>query len=361
MNKKATKFVAVLAASATMYVVNHARAADTNGAEPYPWDKRPKECFVVPTPERQECAADNWPGFDATWRQIAYLYVNGKFDLLERAMRELAASDRTYMDGRSATGGVYEAFKRLMPADGSGTPPPYGDQLARWHSSRPASIFLPFADARNAYASAWAARGTGYAPSVSPESWQLFAERLQEAERILIDAPTELKDLPYWHRLMLAVTLDEAKPQNPPQKIFEDAVRRWPRDAAFYEVMLTRLGPKWGGSWQGVEQFIRYWSEQTAASEGSALYARLYISILDQGVTPEQTRMDWGRMKEGFQDLIRRYPHWRYKNLYASYACYARDKETFNTALRRMGKSEIDPNLWLSGHSYDACIRWAAI
>jgi hypothetical protein len=327
----------------------------------YPWDQRPAECFVAPPPNKPECGVDLWPSFDATWRQVAYLYVNGKFDLLERAMRELASSDKTYMDGETASNGVYHAFKRLMPSDGTGTPPPYAEQLARWRAAMPSSAFVPFAEARQAYSEAWSARGTGYASSVSPESWQLFRERLAEAERLLMAAPAELRETPYWYRLMLAVTLDETRPQNPPQKVFEEAVRKWPRNVAFYEVILTRLVPKWGGSWEEVEAFIRHWSDQTAALDGSALYARLYIGLLDDGVTPEQTMMDWGRMKQGFQDLIRQYPHWKYKNLYASYACFARDKQTFNAAMLRMGKAEIDPKFWLSGQSYDGCMRWAAI
>jgi len=91
------------------------------------------------------------------------------------------------------------------------------------------------------------------------------------------------------------------------------------------------------------------------------MYSRLYISVKDQGVTPNETAMEWNKMKKSFDDLIRRYPAPKFKNLYASYACFARDNDAFAAAIRRISSHELDPEDWLSGNSYEACMRWAAI
>jgi hypothetical protein len=98
-----------------------------------------------------------------------------------------------------------------------------------------------------------------------------------------------------------------------------------------------------------------------AASEGSSMYARLYVSLNNQGVTPDETRMDWNKMKKSFEDLVSRYPSRRFKNLYASYACLARDKTAFTAAAQNIPPYDLTPHQWLAGHSYEACMRWAAI
>jgi len=63
-------------------------------------------------------------------------------------------------------------------------------------------------------------------------------------------------------------------------------------------------------------------------------------------------------MKRSFVDLIARYPDPPFKNLYASYACFARDKTAFEDAMRGLPSNLLMPNFWLSGHSHEACLRW---
>jgi hypothetical protein len=274
-------------------------------------------------------------------------------------MREIASSKKRFVNGDSPASAAYWAFRRLMPAPR--TNESHQGKISRWRDAVPASYFVPFAQSRLMYANAWNVRGSGFAGSVSKESWELFGIRMQEAEKILLDAPEALKDTPYWHHLLLAITQDSSQSSNSVDAVFEEAVKRWPTYFDFYELRLTRLVPKWGGSWEQVESFIDKWSTQLARSEGSSVYARLYVSVKKQGVTPEQTRMDWAKMKRGFEDLVQRYPSRDFKNLYASYACFARDKVAFSAALRSLTPEELQPQEWLSGHSYEACMRWGGI
>src|SRR5258708_15822896 len=148
--------------------------------------------------------------------------------------------------------------------------------------------------------------------------------RLREAEQVLLDAPQQLKDTPLWHNLLLAISLDTNTVQSDPQATFESAAKAWPDYYDFYDLMLSRLVPIWGGSWEKVDSFVDYWARQRVEREGTSLYARLYINLGGQRVTPDETSLDWNRMKQSFVDLIARYPDPVFKNLYASYACFAR-------------------------------------
>lgn len=333
--------------------------ADNLGGQRYPWDTRPTKCINVKNALGPECTIDNWRTFDETVQRISFLYQTGQYALLERAMVDLTTSEKTFASGKSNASAAYWAFRRMMPAPG--TQPSEQERIRRWKETIPNSYFAVFAEARYLYGNAWNVRGSGYAGSVSPESWELFAHRLKEAEKKLMNAPKPLKNTPLWDNLLFAIALDSREVENDPNTVFENAVKRWPRYFDFYEVMLTRLVPKWGGSWEIVETFIDKWSRERESTEGTSMYARLYISLLSQGVTPNETSMNWGKMGKSFEDLIARYPDPRFKNLYASYACYARDRSSFNKAMDKLPKHQLMPDDWLSGHSYEACARWAVI
>lgn len=343
-----------------MLTAANAACSQAPGQDRYPWDRRPLECFDTAKAKEPQCfPAENWPSLVMTVQRVSSLYYSGQFALLERALQDLVSSKKRFDDGDSPAAAAYWSFRRMMPSPGADAS--HREILSRWHAAMPASIFVPFGEARFMYANGWNARGSGFSGSVSQESWELFHIRLKEAEQILVDAPAPLKDTPLWHNLMLAITQDTSRTKNKPDEVFEQAVRRWPDYYDFYEVRLTRLVPRWGGSWEQVESFIQRWSTEQSKSEGHSLYARLYASLKDQGVTPDATMMDWPTMRRSFEDLTKRFPVRRFKNLYASHACFARDKAAFGAAMAKLPAYDLDHQFWLSGHSYDACMRWAGI
>ena len=278
----------------------------------YHWDRRPAECLSEPRASAPECVLDSWPTLNVAADQIAVLYRVRQFPLLERALGEVLSSDKRFSDGRPVVTAGYLAFRRMMAA--SRASPRERDTIASWKEAIPQSYFAVFAEARFLYASAWAARGSGYSSSVSKEAWELFAIRMREAEQVLLNAPQQLKETPWWHELLLSVSLDSDAVQSDPRSTFERAVAAWPE---------------------------------------------YYDFLLREGATPDQTRMNWATMKRSFADLIARYPDRYFKNLYASYACFARDKAAFGEAMRALPVDLVVPANWLPGHSYDACLRWA--
>jgi|LNFM01.2.fsa_nt_gb hypothetical protein len=340
-----------------VFMIFPSLAAET---EPrFPWDDRPASCFkTAGDVASSQCKLSSWEDWDQALNRVVSLYNMGQFRLLERALSELAASDYRYPNGDPAVSAAYWAFRKVMPAPGAHEI--NRKLIDQWQKQFPNSHFAVFANARYAYALAWKVRGSGYAGSVSKESWELFSIRLREAAQILLKSPKALKDTPLWHNLMLAIEQDMG-PSGNPDRVFENAVKQWPRYYDFYEVRLTRLVPRWGGNWLAVEKFINYWSKQQAKTEGDSLYARLNFSLVRQGYTPDQTAMDWKRMRISLDDLTNRYPSIEFKNVSASYACFARDKDAFIKAMTKLKPGELSPNLWLSGSSYEACMRWTAI
>lgn len=320
---------------------------------PYPWEQKFPGCEQAEEAPRPICMVDSLAVNQIAIYHLAQLYQSEQFGELDLALANLTVSKKRFVDGTSPDSAIWRTMK-VVVADEPG-------KAYQWRMEIPSSYFAVFAEARATYNNAWAIRGGGAGGSVSEESWQLFYKRLDDAQRILDDAPSELKALPIWNSLTMSILADNPKTAPKAEKVFRNAVKRWPTNYEFYELRLTRLVPKWGGSWEEVDEFIRYWTDQLKETDGVSLYPRLYMSLLDSGVTYDQMLIDWTMMKRGFEDLIRLNPAASYRLPYAALACVARDKETFVSALESVPLSQftIGGKPWLPGHSFEACMKWS--
>ncbi len=332
-------------------------AAARSAPEPYPWDQRPPKCHLPGAAASPQCQANDWPDGRLTLDRLLILLERSDFALLERALTELGTSPALFAGGDSPAALAYRVLEEILQQDVR--VPPADSWLARWRQARPdSSAMLQLLEGIRLQRKAWEVRGSGYASTVSRESWELFAEHLQQAEQLLLGVPEPLRQSPLWHLALLRVELDNRKPQVPPGVVFRNAVRQWPRHLDFYELMVFRLLPQWGGSWEEVEAFIDHWSRQLEATQGQSYYARLYASLSGQ-MTQARTAMKWGRMQAGFEDWLARDPTPDAMNKYASFACQARDKSAFGKALGRIPAEQLMPRMWLSEYSYEVCTRWA--
>jgi hypothetical protein len=307
---------------------------------------------------QRDCASQvvNLKNFDGTVQRLRQLYREEKFDALDENLSCLLDTKARFQSGKPGAAAVYWMFRRQMP--GPGTAPDERTRVLKWKAKRPKSIFPRFAELRLQYALAWDARGSGAAASVSDTGWTSFSEGLRATEQALRRADEDLRDTPIWQNLLFATLLDASQRRTDAEAVFNEGVRRWPDYFDFHEVALSRLVPRWGGSWEAVDDFIIHWSEQRKAAEGDSLYARLYASVIASGANPDATRMDWTRMKASLEDLIQRYPAAENKNLAASFACGFQDAEYVKRAMKRIPKAEIARAHWLRGTDPEACRVW---
>lgn len=332
-----------------------------NMPERYPWDTRPPKCLMPGAPKVKFgiCAAvENWPNPAQTLYRLRVLYAGENYALLERALAELTTPSRQFSNGAYAEEVIALALSGGI--QGSNAEAEEERRFAQWRKAAPDSPWVEFARASFLYGKAWAERGGDAALPVSKESMELFNIHLQDAEQILMEAPPRLKHSPEWYGLLLNISLDSDRVQNDPRDVFEEAVKRWPTYASLYTKMAWRMPPRWGGSWKQVDAFAAKWTDRQPASEGKSLYARIYLSLLPEA-SVEEMEFDWDRMKASFGDLIAKHPDRQYKNYYASFACFEKDKEAFGKAMRMLPQDEVVPGWWLSGYSYDACLRWSGV
>ncbi|WP_457282173.1 DUF4034 domain-containing protein [Polaromonas sp. P5_D5] len=319
----------------------------------YPWS-----CWGF---QGDVCKGEDWPDLATTKDRLKLLYYLNhqlkNFAMLERALKELSGSDKNFPTGEPLSSAPGFAFRQIFLTPGAGEPERL--QLAHWKTAFPNSHFVVLAEAAYQHADAWNARGGGYANTVSPESWKLFESRLRAAQKLLDSAPAEAKKTPLWHSVAFDVALDSRSNKKKIAPVFKAAVTQWPRQFDFYSTAASRLTPKWGGSWEVVEAFIDHWSKQQQATEGLSMYARLYIDLREYAL-PSDTKMSWQRMRASLEDLVARYPDPQFKNFYAAYTCFARDKPAYAKAISQLPKEQLRVNLWLPGNSYDVCTLWAS-
>lgn len=287
--------------------------------------------------------------------RLAEIYGKESFGQLEVLLHCLLSEDKRFNSGRPGTSAIYAFYKIVLP--GPGADPAEVGRVARWAEAFPNSIYVYFARVRVAYAMAWNSRGGKFANEVSGESWQRFREGLEQADELLRRAPVDLKSTPIYYHLLLAIAQDSNQPSETRLAIFQEGITRWPQYYGLYENMLKRLVPKWGGSWELVDQAIRTWSSQRSAGEGKSLYSRLYARVLLDGALLQDTLIQWPVMRASLEDLVTRYPDHYNWSLAASAACIFRDRELFILAMKNIPVAHAQPTAWVKGTSPEACTQ----
>lgn len=296
-----------------------------------------------------------WSDHDGTVAKLAKVYENEQFDQLESSMECLLNPLKRFTSGRPGSSAIYGFFRMKMP--GPGVESAEADRVARWARVFPNSKFVRYAQARFAYAMAWNIRGGNFARDVNEESWKGFHDGLRNAEQLLIQAPTELRNTPIAQHLLLAISQDAGQPNEARVALFREGIARWPQYYGLYENMLKRLVPKWGGSWGIVDQFIRTWSSQLSKEEGSSMYSRLYARVLLDGANVEETMIQWPIMKASLEDLVKRYPDSYNWSLAASSACLFRDVVFLKYSMQHLPPNQVQTSAWFKTTSPESCAR----
>jgi hypothetical protein len=102
---------------------------------------------------------------------------------------------------------------------------------------------------------AWVARGGGYANTVNDQQWQLFGQRLKQAQQILEAAYAQYPDEPAISNMMLTVALGESLDRDTMETWFQRAIKADPNDYTAYSSKIWYLQPRWYGNATEVWKF----------------------------------------------------------------------------------------------------------
>jgi rhomboid protease GluP len=261
------------------------------------------------------------------------LFLSGDYVTLDALIRGAEARLNDLPDGGSTLTGIYGGLDHLFTY-GRITVQEALSHSAAWRRAVPGSMQPDLVEAQLLQAWAWSARGTGYAADVSRQAWAAFAYRTEMAAASLEDSQPLAQVNPYWYQVSLGVGLDQSAGVGQLRTVFNEGARRFPGYHPLYGAMLRILMPRWFGSYDKVNDFIRDVSHYEGRDPDLALYARLYWNYAslerDEIDIFVDAQAHWYQMREGFRRLRQRYPRSDVLlNGFAKLACMADDRETY--------------------------------
>jgi hypothetical protein len=204
---------------------------------------------------------------------------------------------------------------------------------------------------------AWCARGYGYANTVTPEGWRLFADRLARANGILNGVYTQNPKEPGVATGMMTVVLGQEKPRDQMELWFQRGIQA---DGNVFEIYMDKrwyLLPRWYGTDQDVWNFGL---ECAQSDDWAAKIPMLLVEGIEDRAENDSdvfTQPEiWDPLEKVYREYLTRYPDSiHYRSLFARSAAqgghWAVAKEQFKILGNRWD-IELFP-----GHSYQEMLR----
>jgi hypothetical protein len=298
--------------------------------------------------------------------ESARLYWWGDFPGLVRMYERVARPGQWVADKGTALGEFRDGLFDSMGGykDSPGAFFVAQDELTlAWTREFPQSPLAHVLHAQALWQHAWWYRGGGYSNTVPREVWADFEHFRQRALDHLNKHREVVLQVSDGHRLLLAIGRSMGWDFDRLWAIAQDGLKIYPEDLGLYFNVLLRVLPKWGGSPQEVDRFVTL-ASQHAGVLGEELYARLYsLAAEDQfgHALFDESGVDWGRLRAGFEALLKRQPSMVWRNRYAYMACMARDKTVLLDQMEKIG-SAVERDRWGSNatRTLETCRRWAA-
>lgn len=238
------------------------------------------------------------------------------------------------------------------------------DDLEAWTRERPDSIDAPAALGCYYIASAWLARGGGYADTVSSQAESKFEERLTKAASAFDEAERKgNKDLALpLARIGMATGQGD---QQGLQHAFEQAVSLAPESVEPYKEMVTPMLPRWYGGADGLRKLSDHAVKLTRSRLGLSMAAVVGLEGMDwenAGLADpgREGHLEWSQIVQGMQDLEKHHlatPYWR--NRMALRATVRQDREAARKAFEHLDQDSFEPGVWQSYQRFQQDKAWA--
>lgn len=175
----------------------------------------------------------------------------------------------------------FHPFNTFVNNLSEGDDPQFLDGLNAWILHSPQSA-LPYLIRAKYYAeTAWLIRGADFDVAVPEKHKQAFHAFMDRAEDDVRRSIALDSGIPWSYFLLLQISGSRENPQQTDQ-VFRDSVARFPTYYELYRIRLHYLQPKWGGSPEGMRQFVnQYAGTAPAFSPLRLLYLQLTANLLD--------------------------------------------------------------------------------
>jgi Domain of unknown function (DUF4034) len=229
-----------------------------------------------------------------------------------------------------------------------------------WMTAKPNSITAPVAMAASLQRWAWAARGSGYVNTVTPQGWKLFGERMDRADKLLEGAAKLEPMCPEWYSEMLTVGVAKAWDAKRMLDLFEEGTRFEPGYFYLYKQRAYYLLPKWYGKPGESASFAKSSADGVGGDAGDILYFEIATNLIRRGDGDFPVKqMDWARIQHGEVTLEAQYGvSKRVTNELAYIAYKFGDATTAQRLFTQIGE-QWATGVWRDKAFYNQTRQWA--
>lgn len=291
---------------------------------------------VTPVASASERRAFDHRDYGRAFSDIWVAIRDENFERLERMHGELArerTKDGTWM---------VEAFREVFESDFRTATPVQLDKLfGDWKARAPDSALRPIAEAFALQVHAWNTRGWGCRTHGGNLARRAFESLTRRAAVSVREGEAKGKSSPLWYTAALLVAGSQGHPAAELDAILDEGTKRFPLYEPLYAARMTFDLPEWGGDFEKIDRFVHHAVERTRTAEGTAFYAWLYVDLARAWTCEslfDESRVAWDEMKPAFEDMLERHPDVWNRNVFATFACRARDAEATKRLLGELGK-----------------------
>lgn len=221
--------------------------------------------------------------------------------------------------------------------------------LKKWKAAAPHSITARVALAESYIGYGGFARGTGYADTVSREDFAIFYQRLEMAEKELIEAQKINIKCPRLYRELLEIGMSGGWTPDEFDQVFDEAIKFEPNYLQFYIVKATNLHPKWHGKQGDWQQFVDELPSKLATldtDEANIIYFVVASDGFSRPSTTDYSKFSKDRIRQGFADIERKYGEDNYRlNQFALMTSAMMDMDSAQKAFDRIG-DKFNRKVW---------------
>ena len=346
--------------------VGRARAYTKQPPQANP-DKRPTADFSDDKPLVKD-ARDEVQIRTEVSKEIEQLFFNSSYTELNRRSAEYLQKELRTPSGLWMSTLFQDSIARAIHNVAHSGMEPKGsawemldDMVNKWIKASPQFPAAHLARAQLLITHAWALRGNNWAKDVPKDAWEPFHRYVEQAENYLLEHKNVAGKDPNWYAMMFSVAAAQQWERNRYEQLLEEALAKAPTFYQNYFNALAYLLPKWGGNAAEIELFADHAVELTRATEGNAMYARIYWFAAQSQYTDanllSDSKVSWEKMKAGLEDVMKKYPdRWNLNN-YAKFSCEARDHAKTKELMKKIGD---DPMMmaWRSEAIFEECQRF---
>ena len=309
------------------------------------------------------CGADELAFRAQIKNHTADLFMNERFEELDRMAEYLRSTGNRSESGLWTLTFFYSGIADL--AGGKTDDQRYWSEIEakakRWTTQSPRSPAAQISYSILLEKHAWSIRGFGWSREVRPEDWQPFREYIERARLHLLECKDTADVDPRWYETMLDIARAQKWEVDEFEKLVDEASARHPYFYPIYFSAAEYLLPKWYGSGEKIEALAGAAVEKTRPEDGAGMYARIYWYASQaeyHGRLFTESPIDWNRMRQGIEDVLKQYPDGWNINNFAHFACRAWDRSMTRDLIGRI-EGEPIADAWESPAQYRRCKAWA--